>query len=365
MSLRAASLAYLVSTLLVTPAFALETSQGSLTVTEVATGFDQPWGIGHLPDGGILVTERDGAVIHLRPDGTRVSLSGVPEVVADGQGGMLDVMIPRDFADSREVFLSYVAREGRTVGTALGVGRLNAEGTGFETFEKLWQMAPHPGQGRHFGSRIVEAHDGHIFLTTGDRGDRPSAQDISNHNGAVIRLTRSGAVPADNPLTGQAGAQPEIYSYGHRNPQGAALDLDGTLWVVEHGARGGDEINKVIPGANYGWPVISYGTHYSGAKIGEGTRKTGMQQPKFYWDPSMAPSGMMIYSGKLWPEWEGDMFVGSLKFSYISRLSGENVQEVEQIESRETSRVRDIVEGPDGAIWFLSVNNGSLYKITP
>ena len=274
-------------------------------------------------------------------------------------------MIPRDFADTREVFLSYVASDGRGVGTALGVGRLNASGTAFESFETLWQMAPHPGQGRHFGSRIVEAADGHIFLTTGDRGDRPSAQDVRNHNGAVIRLTRTGEVPSDNPLQNIPGARHEIYSYGHRNPQGAALDLNGNLWVVEHGARGGDEVNKVLPGANYGWPVISYGTHYSGAKIGEGTRKANMEQPEFYWDPSMAPSGMMIYSGKLWPEWEGDIFVGSLKFSYISRLSGDDIREVEQIESNETSRVRDVVEGPDGAIGFLSVNNSSLYKITP
>ncbi|MEM7470237.1 MAG: PQQ-dependent sugar dehydrogenase [Pseudomonadota bacterium] len=347
------------------PGSAMDSGAEKLTVTEIAGGFEEPWGIGHLPDGGILVTERDGAVIYLRADGSRVSLAGVPEVVADGQGGLLDVMIPRDFEESREVFMTFVASEGNGVGTALGVGRLNADGTGFESFTKLWQMAPHPGEGRHFGSRIVEAPDGHIFLTTGDRGDRPSAQDLGNHNGAVIRLERSGHTPSDNPLVDRPDAEPDIYSYGHRNPQGAALDLNGDLWVVEHGARGGDEVNKIIAGANYGWPVISYGRHYSGAKIGEGTEQPGMEQPQHYWDPSIAPSGMMVYSGALWPEWEGDIFVGSLKFDYISRLSGDDLNEVEQLTSAETGRVRDVVEGPEGAIWFLSVENGALYKITP
>jgi glucose/arabinose dehydrogenase len=343
----------------------LETSQGTLTITKTADAFDEPWAIGHLPGGGILVTERGGAVIHLAADGARHRLAGVPEVVAQGQGGLLDVMIPRDFADSREVFLSYVAEKDGAVGTALGMGRLNADGTALEGFTRLWQQASHGGTGRHFGSRIVEAADGTVFLTIGDRGDRPSAQDLRNHNGAVIRLTRSGEVPEDNPFARQQGAQPEIFSYGHRNPQGAALDLDGALWVVEHGARGGDEVNAVRPGANYGWPVISYGTHYSGDRIGAGTAQPGMEQPALYWDPSIAPSGMMVYSGKLWPEWQGDIFVGSLKFDYIARLSDTPLSEVEQLSANETGRVRDVVEGPDGAIWFLSVHEGALYKITP
>ncbi|MDD9920811.1 MAG: PQQ-dependent sugar dehydrogenase, partial [Boseongicola sp.] len=226
-------------------------------------------------------------------------------------------------------------------------------------------LTPGSNTNRHFGSRLVEARDGTLFLTIGDRGERPSAQDLSNENGTVIRIGRDGRIPADNPFVGQTGAKPAIWSFGHRNPQGATLDLNGNLVVVEHGARGGDEINRVRKGANYGWPVIAYGEHYSGGKIGEGTAKTGMEQPDFYWDPSMAPSGMMIYSGKLWPEWRGDIFVGSLKFDYIARLEGNQLEEVEQIQTDETLRVRDVREAADGSIWFLSVGNEALYRMTP
>lgn len=341
---------------------ALDSSEGALTVTQIADGLDEPWAIGHLPDGGILITEREGQITHLRSDGTRVSLDGVPKVVARGQGGLLDILIPRDFDETRDIYLTYASRLNGSTGTALGRGTLSTDGTTLQGFEKLWQMAPGSEGGRHFGSRIVEAQDGTLFITLGDRGDRDQAQNLANHNGTVVRLDRSGNAPADNPRIGQSA--PGIYSYGHRNPQGAALDLNGQLWVVEHGAKGGDEINKVEPGANYGWPVISYGEHYSGAKIGQGTSAPEMEQPAHYWDPSIAPSGMMIYSGKLWPEWEGDIFVGSLKFDYISRLDGDPLTEVEQLQSDQTGRVRDITEGPDGAIWFLSVYDGALYKIT-
>jgi glucose/arabinose dehydrogenase len=181
----------------------------------------------------------------------------------------------------------------------------------------------------------------------------------------VIRIARDGTIPEGNPFTDTQGARPAIWSYGHRNPQGAARGTDGTIWVVEHGAKGGDEINRIRRGANYGWPVISYGRHYSGAKIGEGTHKAGMEQPAFYWDPSIAPSGMMIYSGRLWPEWRGHIFVGSLKFGLISHLAGTPLREVERLKSPETARVRDIREAPDGSIWFLSVGNGAAYRMTP
>ena len=202
-------------------------------------------------------------------------------------------------------------------------------------------------------------------MTIGERGDRPSAQDLSRENGSVIRINRDGSIPADNPFVGVDGARPAIWSFGHRNPQGAALDQQGNLWINEHGARGGDEVNLVRKGANYGWPVISYGRHYSGAKIGEGSSKPGMEQPAHYWDPSIAPSGMMIYSGKLWPDWAGGIFVGSLKFNYIARLDAAPLAEVEQLKSRETLRVRDIREAPDGSIWFLSVGQGALFRLAP
>lgn len=219
--------------------------------------------------------------------------------------------------------------------------------------------------GRYFGSRVVEGRDGFLYVTVGERGDRPSAQDLSRHSGSVIRVARDGGVPSSNPFVSTANAQPEIWSYGHRNPQGAALDAAGQLWVAEHGAKGGDEVNRVKKGANYGWHVISYGEHYSGRKIGEGTQKSGMEQPSFYWDPSIAPFGMMIYSGKMFPEWKGDFFVGSLKFDHIARLdrSGNRFTAGEVLESRETGRVRDVREAPDGSIWFISVDRRGVFRI--
>ncbi len=202
-------------------------------------------------------------------------------------------------------------------------------------------------------------------MTIGDRGDRPSAQDRSLHNGSIVRINRDGTIPRDNPFVDQTGVQPEIYSYGHRNPQGAGLDLQGTLWTAEHGARGGDEVNRIQKGANYGWPVISYGRHYSGASIGEGTAKDGMEQPQLYWDPSIAPSGLVVYSGALDASWRGSILVGSLKFDYIARLAGSPLREVEQIRSDETQRVRDVIEAPDGSIWFVSAYHGAVYRLTP
>lgn len=293
-------------------------------------------------------------------------MAGAPRVAARGQGGLLDVTVARDFATSRTVFLTYSKPQGRGSGTALAAAELSTDGARLENLRDLFESAPGGNTGRHFGSRVVEAQNGTLYVTIGDRGDRPSAQDRSNHNGAIVRINRDGTVPSDNPFIGQQGIQPHIWSYGHRNPQGAGLDADGTLWTAEHGARGGDEVNRVRKGANFGWPVISYGVHYSGAKIGQGTAQEGMAQPAHYWDPSMAPSGLMVYQGDMFPEWRGNMFVGSLKFSYISRLSvqGDSVSEVEQIQGDETLRVRDIVEAADGSILFISVGNGAVYRMT-
>lgn len=343
--------------------FAFQTSAGTVQVDPIVTGLDQPWAFGFLPDGRVLVTEREGKLLLVGDTVTEVQ--GLPEIADVGQGGLLDVLVPRDFSNSREIFLSYAKPQGRGAGTALMRARLSEDGLRLGDVTTLFEMKAGTSGGQHFGSRIVEGRDGSLFLTIGDRGDRDTAQDLGIETGTVVRVTRDGRVPDDNPFVGRSGAQPGIWSYGHRNPQGAALDLDGNLLVVEHGARGGDEINRVTRGANYGWPVISYGRHYSGRTIGEGTAKDGMQQPAFYWDPSMAPSGMMVYSGALWPEWAGDIFVGSLKFDYIARLDGAPLAEVEQLTSDETLRVRDVREGPGGAIWFLSVGNGTLYRLTP
>ncbi len=342
----------------------LQTSAGRVALTPMMTGLDEPWAIGFLPDGSYLITQRDGVLLNVK-DGSARKVAGVPRVVASGQGGLLDVMIPLDFTQSREIFLSYSKRLSGGAGTAMAVGKLSSNGRKLTNVRDLFQMNQGSSGGRHFGSRIVEARDGTLFMTLGERGMRPAAQDLTLHHGSVIRINRDGSIPADNPFVSRPGARPEIYSFGHRNPQGAALDANGTLWTAEHGAKGGDEVNRIRKGANYGWPIISYGVHYSGAKIGEGTARVGLKQPAHYWDPSIAPSGLMIYSGKLWPKWRGNLFVGSLKFDYISRLAGSALSEVEQLSGPETERVRDIVEAPDGSIWFISVGNGAIYRMTP
>lgn len=336
----------------------------ALTIQQLVDDLDAPWAVAPLPEGGMLVTERDGKLLHIK-DGIKTTVRGLPKIAARGQGGLLDVTLPRDFARSREVWLTYSKPQRDGSGTALASARLSADGSRLVDLRDLFESAPGGNTGRHFGSRVVEARDGTLFVTIGDRGDRPSAQDRSLHNGSIVRINRDGSIPSDNPFVGQAGVLPEIYSYGHRNPQGADIDADGTLWTAEHGARGGDEVNRVKKGANFGWPIVSYGRHYSGQKIGEGTSKSGMEQPVHYWDPSIAPSGLMVYSGKLWPEWKGDIFVGSLKFDYIARLDGSPLREVQQIKSDATERVRDVIEAPDGSIWFVSVGQGAVYRMTP
>jgi glucose/arabinose dehydrogenase len=338
-------------------------SVGTLTIEKIAQGFDTPWSFAFLPSGAVLVTERDGELF-LVDHGSRQRIDGLPRVAARGQGGLLDVMIPSDFNQSREVFLTFSIRQRSGVGVALGVGQLDAKGQNLTAFRIIFRTAPGPSGGRHFGSRVVEAPDGHLFLSLGDRGDRPSAQDRSLHNGSILRLNRDGTVPADNPFVGIPGVQPEIWSYGHRNPQGLTLDSAGRLWSAEHGAQGGDEINLIRRGRNYGWPVISYGRHYSGAKIGEGTSKPGMEQPEWYWDPSIAPSNLLVYSGRMFPEWQRDIFVGSLKFDMISRLSGKNLKEWERLSNRDILRIRDLKQAPDGSLWFLSEGQGALFRIS-
>lgn len=332
-------------------------------ITRMANGFDEPWAIGFLP-AGVLVSERAGKLQWLS-GGNRRAVSGLPMIADDGQGGLLDILIPRDHARSKHIFLSYAKPQGRGAGSALMRARFDANTARLSDVAVIFEMQNGSSGPRHFGSRIVEARDGTLFMSIGDRGDRAAAQNLGTHNGTIVRITKDGQVPQDNPFANRQGARPEIWSYGHRNPQGMTLDNQGKLWAHEHGARGGDEINRIRKGANYGWPTIAYGKHYSGAKIGDGTAKAGLQQPEHYWDPSIAPSGYMIYSGKLWPNWRGHHFVGSLKFDYIARLRGKPLREVAQIKTAQTERVRDIREAPDGSIWFLSVGNGALYRIIP
>lgn len=342
----------------------LEGPDGPLRVTRMADGLEGPWSFAFLPDGDVLITEKRGRLWRLR-DGQTSRIGGVGPVEVTGQGGLLDVLVPRDFAQTRQLYFTQALRQGGGAGTVLATARLERGADALREWRVIYQIREGSSGGRHFGARLVEAPDGMLFMTVGERGDRPSAQDLGRENGSVLRLTRAGRPAPGNPFADQEGARAAIWSYGHRNPQGAALDAGGALWITEHGARGGDEVNRIAKGANYGWPVISYGTHYSGATIGEGTAKPGMKQPEFYWDPSIAPSGLMIYSGRLWPEWEGHLFTGSLKFGFVSRVGGAPLREVQRLESPQTARLRDIREAPDGTIWFLSEGQGALYRLSP
>src|SRR5690554_1340035 len=341
-------------------------TRAQVQVTEVVTGLASPWALAFLPDRSILITEKPGSLRMLSPDGELSEpIGGTPEVEFQGQGGLLEVAVSPHFADDRFVYLSYAESDGKASGTAVGRGRLSDDARQLTDFTVLFQQKPKLSSGHHFGGRMVFGHDGMLYVTLGEHNQRSTAQDLDKHQGTIVRIHPDGSVPSDNPFVQQAGALPEIWSYGHRNPQGLALDAGGRLWLNEHGARGGDEVNLVAKGANYGWPVIAYGRHYSGLRIGEGTAKPGMEQPVLYWDPSIAPSGMAIYTGDLLPDWRGQVFVGSLKFDYIARLAGDPLSELEQIKGAQTDRVRDVRQAPDGSLWFISEGQGTVYRIAP
>ncbi len=341
----------------------------------VATGLEYPWGLAFLPSGDMLVTERPGRVRYVTRAG-KVSrpLDGAPQAVATGQGGMLDVAVAPDFATSRDVYISFTERRGTGRKTGTSIARLKLRGAGssarFTDRAIIFRQRPAYATGRHFGSRIVFAPDGRLLVTLGDRGNRKQAQNLKQHLGKVIRLNRDGSVPADNPFaTAGARAQPEIWSYGHRNPQAAAINpATGRLWTVEHGARGGDELNIPLAGKNYGWPVISYGTHYSGQKIGVGRSQAGMEQPAYYWDPSIAPSGMAFYTGDKHAVWRGNLFVGALKFRQIRRLilDGDKVIAEESLLKGLRRRIRAIRQSPAGDLYFLTdAGRGQIMRLVP
>ena len=344
------------------------TEQGTIHLATVASGLEHPWAMTWLPDGRMLVTERPGRVRIVDADGTlSPALANVPEVFAQGQGGLLDVILDPGFAENRLIYLSYAEPGEGGAGTAVARARLG-EG-GLEEVTVIFRQAPKLGGGAHFGSRLVFAPDGNLFITTGERNQRPMSQQLDRHQGKVIRIRPDGGVPPDNPFIGRSEARPEIWSYGHRNLQGAALHPEtGLLWTVEHGAMGGDELNQPRPGRNYGWPVITYGRDYTGRRIGEGTTKEGMEQPVHYWDPSIAPSGMAWYTGDRFPAWRGDLFVGSLKFGLLVRLEleGERVTHEERMLQGLDTRIRDVRQGPDGLLYLLTdESNGKILRIEP
>ena len=325
-------------------------------VVDVARGLEHPWGLAFLPDGRMLVTERPGRLRIATPDGTLSEpLSGVPPVYARGQGGLLDVAVSPGFAQDRLVYLSFAEPGDGGAGTAVARGRLGERG--LESTQVIWRQAPKVQSPNHWGSRLVFRPDGTLFVTLGDRFSyRDRAQDLSVTLGKVVRINADGSIPNDNPFVGNKAARPEIWSYGHRNVQAAALDARGQLWTVEHGARGGDELNNPQPGKNYGWPVITYGVDYSGARIGEGTARAGMEQPVYYWDPVIAPSGATFYTGSAFPDWRGDLLIGSLSPGLLVRLRLQNGRVVleERYLADLRERIRDVVQSPDGSLYLVT-----------
>jgi glucose/arabinose dehydrogenase len=343
---------------------------GAVRVETVAKGLERPWALAFLPDGRILVTERPGRLRIAERDG-RVSkpLEGVPQVLARGQGGLLHVALDPRFSENRFVYLSYAEPgERNTAGTAVLRGRL-AEGK-LEDVQVIYRQQPKVEGGNHFGSRLVFGHDGTLFVTQGDRfAYRERAQDLSSGLGKIVRINPDGSVPKDNPFVGRSGTRPEIWSYGHRNVQSAAFHPEtGQLWTVEHGARGGDELNHPEAGKNYGWPVITYGIDYSGAKIGEGTAKPGMEQPVYYWDPVIAPSGMTFYTGDAFPDWKGSILIGSLTPGLLVRLvlKDGRVAREERYLGDLGERIRDVQQGPDGLIYLVTDSrDGRILRVRP
>ena len=340
-------------------------------VERFAGPLENPWSLAFLPDGAMLVTERPGRLRLVSPSGTlSPPLAGVPPVWARGQGGLLDVCPSVTFPQNRLIFLSFAEpREGGGAATSVARAVLSADGTRLEDLRVIFRQLPASSGPVHFGSRIVAARDGTLFVGLGERGQKEKAQDLSTHYGKVVRIHADGGAPRDNPFIGRPGIQPEIWSSGHRNIQGAALHpATGRLWTVEHGAMGGDEINRPEAGRNYGWPVITYGKDYSGARIGIGTAKEGMEQPVHYWDPSIAPSGMLFCTGEAFPRWKGSLFIGALAGSLVVRLTldGDRIIAEERLLGGLGHRYRDIRQGPDGFIYLLTdASDGAILRLRP
>ena len=367
------------------PAFANQTrapevkSGVGLAVETVAPGLEHPWGMALLPDGAILVTERPGRLRVVAPDGTvSEPLAGVPEVFAEGQGGLLDVALGASFATDRTVYLYYAKplADG-TNATAVAKGRLGDDLTALEDVTDIFVQDPPAASRNHFGSRIVPTASATLFVTTGERSsprERVKAQDLGTGHGKIMRLREDGSAPPDNPFVGEDGVQPIIYSWGHRNVQGAALDAEGNLWAIEHGPKGGDELNRIVAGRNYGWPVISYGVNYDGSAVNDGlTRALDMEQPVYYWDPVIAPGGMTFYGGDLFPGWDGNLLVGSMSPGGLVRLvlesdptAGEPRVVGEERFLVGEGRIRDVEEAPDGSLLLLlDAADGALLRATP
>ena len=349
-----------------------KSAAGDIAVETVAGGLVNPWSLAFLPEGRMLVTERPGRMRIVTRDGKlSPPISGVPAVFAQSQGGLLDVTLDRAYAQNQTIYFCYAEPADGGARTALARAKL-ADGAAprLDDLKVIFRQEGPLSNGNHFGCRIVQMPDNNLFVTMGEHFfTRNEAQNLANHLGKIIRIRPDGSVPPDNPFVGKPGAKPEIWSYGHRNPQGLAINpATGKLWEHEHGPRGGDEINIPQAGKNYGWPVIGYGIDYNGAKIHESTHKEGMEQPIKYWVPSIAPSGMAFYDGKLNAAWKGNLFVGALAGQMLVRLEldGERVTKEERLLQSLGERIRDVREGPDGALYLLTDSrNGRILRVAP
>ena len=343
-------------------------------VQTLTRGLAHPWALAFLPDGRMLVTERDGRLrlISAKGELDPRPVAGLPAVVASGQGGLLDVALHPNFAQNRWVYFSYAGQEGRGAATQVARGQWvsDAKGHRLENIQQIYRQRPASGAGVHFGSRLVFDRSGMLLITQGDRGDKDRAQQLNDLAGKAVRLHDDGRFPVDNPFLQRSDARPEVYSYEHRNMQGAAINpVNGGLWSTEHGPQGGDELNIVRAGRNYGWPVISYGVNYGiGTQIGEGSAKAGMEQPIHQWTPSIAPSGLAFYQGKPFQRWQGNLFVGALKYQMLVRLEldGERVVHEERLLKNQFGRIRDVRVGADGLLYLLTDEaDGALLRLEP
>jgi aldose sugar dehydrogenase len=350
---------------------AFGSSAGELEVRTIARGLANPWALAFLPDGKMLVTERPGRMRIVTTEG-QISppLKGVPEVWASGQGGLLDVVIDKSFAQNKTIYFCFAERTEGGGRTTVARAKLNDSNGRLDDVKIIFRQQGPLSSGNHYGCRIAQADDGNLFVALGDHfTHRDQAQNLGNHLGKLIRIAPDGSVPSGNPFAGRTDAKPEIWSYGHRNVQALAINpASGAPWEIEHGPRGGDELNLIGKGKNYGWPVIGYGIDYSGAKIHDATTKNGMEQPLKYWVPSIAPSGMAFYTGKLFPKWNGSLFTGALRGAMLVRLTlnGNVVTSEERLLQNLHERIRDVRQGPDGALWLLTDStNGRVLRVAP
>ncbi len=337
----------------------------------IAKGLGHPWGLAFLPDGALLVTERDGAMRIVTDGKLSKPVANVPDVVVKGEGGLLDVALAPDFAKSGTIYFTYTQPGTTGVATALARAKLVRDqgSAALEDVTVLLSLKKRTTRNQHFGSRIVVMPDGKLFVTIGDQGDRDRAQDFKDEAGSVLRINSDGSIPADNPFADGKKGLADIWSKGHRNPQGAVWDpVTKSLLTIEHGAMGGDELNRPEAGKNYGWPVITYGKDYSGAKIGIGTAAKGYEQPLYYWDPSIAPSGLVVYEGAMFPEWQGDLLAGALKFEMLVRLDRDDkgtIKSEERMLKGEFGRIRDVRVAADGSIYLLTdEDDGKIIRLS-